>query len=614
MNRPKQTILVGLLLAASVTYGCKNFLDSPPQGSLNDLTLQSESGVQATLIGAYRMLGGNNDWGSAPSNWAFATVPSDESYKGSSFSDQPPIAELELYNWEGGQAQSYIGQKWAAVFEGVSRANATLRLLDQVVKANPSAISEAEQNSIRGEAKFLRAHFEFEAYQMWKNVPYYKEDAADYYQTNQGVDVVGNILADLDSATALLPATPWNGEKGRVTSWTAKAYKGKVQMFAGDYAGALATFKQFHDNGTDVAGEPYHLEDNYYLVWTATYRNGPETILAYQASVGSGGGTDGNNGNYGERLNLPYGDSYSTCCGFNNPTQNLVNFFRTDPATGLPLAIAEGDLSPLDASGAWNASDADFVGGPTNKVAVDPRLDWTVGRKGVPYKDWGLPDATWVRDSVSNLWYNPKKNAQEIASGGTATSGWTQTQLNNVPMHIYRYADLLLMEAEAMAQTGDLPGAMQIVNLIRDRAARAVQGCGLPADKALADNEVAMYPQCAGHTEIAVPMDDPTVTWANYRIGDYTSFPSKDYALTAIRYERRLELAMEGHRLFDLQRWGIAAPVLNSYIAKESTRIEYLADAQTVTEPKFDVYPIPQDQIELSTVGGQQKLVQNPGW
>jgi hypothetical protein len=158
---------------------------------------------------------------------------------------------------------------------------------------------------------------------------------------------------------------------------------------------------------------------------------GKETIFAYRASANDGE-PNGSNANFGERLNFPYSGSHFGCCGFNQPSQNLVNFFKVD-ANGLPLALTDAT---------WNASNANFAASKT--PAVDPRLDWTVGRDNVPYKDWGLYSvaAGWVRTGQWRF-YSPKKNAHEKASGGRHR--WlAPTQLNFVNIHLFRYADLLL--------------------------------------------------------------------------------------------------------------------------------------------------------------------------
>jgi hypothetical protein len=433
---------------------------------------------------------------------------------------------------------------------------------------------------------------------MWGNIPYYTETDEDFRKAGMDADAVpANLLSDLDQAIGLLPATPRNGQVGRATQWTAKAYKGRVQVYTGDYAGALTTLREVRGSG------PYALEQDYTRVWTGfeEFANGPETILAYNASANDGD-PNGNNANYGERLNFPHGGSPFGCCGFHQPSQNLVNFFAVD-ANGLPLALSDPN---------WNASDANLDASASATMLLDPRLDWTVGRDGVPYKDWGPHDASWIRDRTFSGPYSPKKNVHENASGAQSAVGWAPAQQNSVNIHIFRYADLLLLLAEAEVEAGALESARLIVNEIRARAGVAAQGCGFGART---EGLVALYPACDGDARMAVPINDPSILWADYEIGQYTPamWTDQAFARTAVQYERRLELAMEGERFFDLRRWEIAEQVLNDYIADEQRRKVFLASAQTF-EARHSLYPIPNDQIELSKVGGEETLKQNLGW
>jgi starch-binding outer membrane protein, SusD/RagB family len=591
-----------VILAGAAAYGCSDFLENAaaPQGTLDQGTLATRTGVEGTLIAAYRALdcttSTNSNWGCAASNWVWGSVASDDSYKGSDGGDQPPINDIEGYRWGTPNAETYLNTKWTQVYEGVVRSNATLRLLAQVVAASPGELSAADAAGIEGEALFLRAHYHFEAWRMWGRIPYYREDDTDFRKPNlTSAEVVTELLADLDAAIAKLPTAPRNNQKGRATQWTAKAYKGRLQVYAGQFQDAVTTLQDVRNNG------PYELQPSFDQVWSGfqEYSNGPETIFAYQASSNDGE-PNGDNGNWGERLNFPYSGSHFGCCGFNQPTQNLVNFFRVD-AAGLPLA--------LSAPGSWNASNANFAAGDLSPV--DPRLDWTVGRDHVPFKDWGLYlcssnqsqciDEAWVRDPANGGPYGPKKNVHEKASGAEQLSGgWAPTQQNSVNIHLFRYADLLLLLAEAMVERSDLAGALAIVNEIRARAAVTAQGPG--ADRAT----------------MAVPINSSSITWAVYRVSPYPAFPSQAYAREAVRAERRLELAMEGQRFFDLRRWGIADDILNGYVngiggGAEETRRLYLVQAALV-EDKHQLYPIPQVQIFLSKVGSQETLTQNPGW
>ncbi len=416
----KNRLLVGtaiLTIMSGGFYGCNNFLDTNaiPQGTLDEGTLSTAAGVEGTLIAAYRALdcpAAGGSWGCAASNWVWGSVAADDSYKGSDSGDQPPINDIEGYHWSAPNGQDYINEKWTISYEGVSRANATLRLLKKVLAAHPEQLSAADAKSIEGEALFLRAHYHFEAYRMWGNIPYYREDETDFRKANEtSAAAIADILSDLDAAIALLPTTA--RAKGRAGQW---------------------------------------------------------------------------NGNFGERLNFPYSGSHFGCCGFNQPSQNLVNFYRVD-AAGLPLALSSPGNDPTNPGGTWNANDNAFEGG--NLAAVDPRLDWTVGRNKVPYKDWGLVKVTtgsdsWVRDIGNGGPYTPKKNAHEKASGAEQVAGgWAPTQQNSVRIHLFRYADMLLLLAEAQVESGNFAAALPLVNLIRTRAGVTAQGCGAGADSVL---------------------------------------------------------------------------------------------------------------------------------
>jgi len=232
------------------------------------------------------------------------------------------------------------------------------------------------------------------------------------------------------------------------------------------------------------------------------------------------------------------------------------------------------------------------------KSSCPSRRPWigTVGRDGVPYKDWGNHAAGWIRSPSYGGPYSPKKNVHEKASGAASTVGWVPIQLNSVNMHLFRYADMLLLLAEAEVESGSLENARTIVNEIRTRAGVRAQGRG------------------TDRSTIAVPINDPSITWAQYQIGLYTTpFASQAAARTAVRYERRAELAMEGQRFFDLKRWGIAEQTLNAYLAVEKTRRLYLAAAEPFGSRHL-LYPIPAIQIELSKVGNESRLTQNTGW
>ena len=531
---------------------------------MDQTTLADQNGLEANLIAAYSMLDGYadyGDWGTAASNWIFGSVASDDAYKGSEPGDQQPTTDIEFYQWSTGGADSYLRDKWRVLYDGISRANSTLRLIENV-----EGVSDEDKNRIRGEALFLRAHYHFDAYKMWKNIPYYTEMVEGFREPNDQ-DVLPLIIADFQEAVALLPEA--QDEPGRATQWSAKAYLGKAMLYGEDFTAARDMLSDVVDNG------PYALEDCYHDVFSATSDNGPETVLAYQASSDDGD-DDGDNGNYSDRLTFPHSGSPLGCCGFHQPSQNLVNAYKVD-ANGLPLldgSFNDADVTPAD--------------------AVDPRLDWVVGRDDVPFLDWGIHAPGWIRDRSYGGPYSAKKSVYEQGSGAGGSVGWSPYQLHSMNLYLLRYADVVLMLAEAEVEVGSLDRAQELVNMVRARAANCAQG---PDGVAL-----------------TTTIDDAAITWANYNIGQYTTpWTDQATARTAVRMERRLELALEGHRFFDLRRWGIAKQVLNDYLAVEKGRRNYL-NAASPYEDRHDLYPLPTFEIEISTENGEDRLVQNPNW
>jgi len=233
-------------------------------------------------------------------------------------------------------------------------------------------------------------------------------------------------------------------------------------------------------------------------------------------------------------------------------------------------------------------------------MTIDPRMDWTTGRDNVPFKDWGLHAAGWIRDASFSGPYSPKKNVHEKSSGAQSSVGWVNTQLNSVNIHLFRYADLLLLLAEAEIEAGTLANATQLVNDVRTRAGVRAQGPGTSA------------------ADMAIPINDARITWAQYKVGLYPVFASQAAARLAVKAERKIELAMEGQRFFDLKRWGELETTLNGYLngvggGNEKSRRNYLASAAPLEARHYN-FPIPATQLQLSTVGGEVRVPQNTGW
>jgi starch-binding outer membrane protein, SusD/RagB family len=226
---------------------------------------------------------------------------------------------------------------------------------------------------------------------------------------------------------------------------------------------------------------------------------------------------------------------------------------------------------------------------------VDPRLDFTVGRRSVPYHDWGTePGRDWVRDVTYGGPYTPKKNtyfkSEDGSTGGKVGWGFSSNALNYT---IMRYADVLLMAAEAEIEVGSLPVALGYINLVRARA-----GANAPSNTA----------------PYFVAANDPSVTWGTYKVASYGAFADQAAARTAVRFERKLELGMEGHRFFDLVRWGIAGAELNPYLTVEGVRRASALASTAFTVGKHEYFAVPAAAIAQSYKDGVPTLTQNPGY
>jgi len=556
---------IAFALMGIVFFSCsEDFLDTPPQGTLAQSTLASGvAGVETSLISAYKSLHGwtadwsISPWGAAPTNQIFGSIASDDAYTGTEPTDGVDQRQLELYQWTSSNPQ--LNPKFVVVYEGIARSNATIGLARDLE-------DRAEGDRIEGEATFLRAHFHFDAWKVWKNIPYYTQDDTDFRKSNSE-DVLPLIIADLQSAINLLPDEA--SQIGRVDKMKARAYLGRVQLYAGNYSAAKSELDAVVNSGRWGLFDCFH--DNF----LESSENGIESVFAIQFSVNDGS-PDGHNARFADRLGMAHGGSPFGCCGFHQPSQNLVNAFKTD-ANGLPMPAT--------------FNDADYD--PANDSA-DPRLDWTVARPGVHALNYGEYVTDWVRAPDYAGPYSGKKSM--YPEGSDFQSGtWAGTQLHGLNFDLIRYADVLLMLAEAEVQTGGLERARELVNMIRTRAGNCVQG-----------NDSGNY--------ILTDINDPSVNWANYSVGTYDSpWTDASAAMTAVKMERRVELAMEGWRWFDLVRWGEMVDVMNAYFAVEGTKRDFINGAETV-EAKHNMWPLPNVQIELSQIDGSPQLTQNPGY
>ncbi len=647
-NKITISFLVTIIIVGALACK-KNFLDKALTGPVTQQSLANKAGVEGLLIGAYSLLdgvgaagttgvpgltapdGSGGVWEGSADNWIFSSVPGGDDHKGSFQQDQGAyFLPVQAYNAD--PSNLYLNDKWIIVYASVQRCNDVLKTMALV---KDGSLTPADTLRIRAEAVFLRAIYHLEAKKMWNNIPFIDESidvAANNYLVPNTVDAWPRIEADFQFAADHLPEL--QPEIARGNSWAAKAFLAKCYMYEHKFTEAFTLLKDIIANGKTTKGEKYDLLPHYSDNFNAAFKNNREAVFSAQQSVQDNAG--GQNGNGGDVLNFPYGGP-TTCCGFNQPSYSLANSFKTDDVTGLPLLdnFNDNDIRSDEGIDSW-AYTLDGSDHPQNKDtfttysgALDPRIDWSLGRRGIPYLDWGLPPGqSWIRDQVNAGPYIPIKQVVTKAQQGTlaeAYGGWAPNQATANNYAYIRFAQILLWAAECAAQATDLATATTYVNQVRQRNAD-------PSTWVHQYNKNSYGVQDAALGFSSTPA-------ANYKIGLYPVFASKEYALKAIYFENKLETSSEGHRFFDLVRWNIADVELNAYVKHETeynhsfnpafvifydplgTPKGNLAIPSSPVTPaaKFikgrsEYYAIPQPQIDASLAGGKSSLTQNPGY
>ena len=563
----KEKLYIALISTAFLFGGCsKDFLTKVPQGELVTEQITSGDGVEALLLGAYGIMNGNvsGTWGnyaSAPSQWVFGELTSDNAHKGSDEKDQPAMNNLE--SLKPSAINDQLIAMWQVYYEGVNRCNATLRLLKQD-QSSTKEISAQRAVEIEAESKMLRGHYYFFLWRVFKSLPYIDENTTfdEAKVKPNDTDIYDKIIEDVKFAVDKLPVTKFKGESGRMDKNIAKAYLGKLYLYQGKHALALPLFEEVIGS-KDLLSMPF--QNNFDI----DKEDGPEAIMVSKHAINPNG--SGDNANVGDMLSGLYGTSPVGCCGFYQPTIDLANVYQVD-ANGLPYLNGEYRTTP-------NTSDMQLTGKAKTDykvdvtLRVDPRLDYTVGRRGVPYLDYGImPGDDWIRDaSFAGPFVGMKTMIKQSQFPGNVVAG--ENYITGLDVNIIRLADVILMAAECAVEASDLEKARKYVNIVRERANT------LPRKQ-------------VGGVDVA-----------NYLVKPYPTFPDQAYARNAVRMERRLELALEGHRYFDLVRWGIAKQVLESYSAFEAKFLPYYGGL--TYQPHNAYFPIPQTEIDRS--GGTLK-------
>lgn len=582
----KLSIIMASVFLMAISFSCADsFLDKKPLGSTSEDVFYSEKGVNALLTGAYSMVKGSAlwsvSWGASITNWTYGSVASDDAGKGSYIGDQIPVNEIEQWNMS--TTNNYPADKWLLnIGMGVNRCNIVLN----VITKTPT-LAAATATELQAEARFLRGLYYFESWLVFGDkIPLIPEDKVDVANTISNDNPAGAVLKfiedDLAFAAANLPAK--QSQPGRATKWAAKALAARAYMQVLDYASAKPLLDDIITNGG------FTLADKFFDNFRIAKNNNSESIFEIQRNVNDI--NESLNGEMGIGLNAPYAPELGMCCGFHQPTQNLANAFKVD-AAGLPLFDTFNNTDLKNDAGI--ASGDEFI--PATDL-LDPRIDFTMGRRGLPYMDWGIMRGSdWIRDQAwggpyvtveKTFFYKAERNSL------STTTGW-QTGINANNFRYLRLGHILLWRAEVAASEGDLATALNYVNQIRTRAGKEVVMGKVNlyklGDKSINDGDT--WKQYVDFTKPA----------ANYKIGTYTAFASKDEAMKAVQWEQRLEFATEGMRFFDLRRWDKAKPgsmkaTLEAF-ALADQRVRPLVMKGATFDEKDKYQPIPQVQLDL---------------
>lgn len=620
-------IFLSTAIAATLAIGgssCSDFLEIDPVGAVSEATLTTKEGVNYAITGLYSSLNlpaatTNSYFGGSLSNYTYGDVMGGDANKGSTAADQSDFTLLETYSFT--TDNSYILRKWQAVYDAVMRANNVMHLANKI-QDELSAVKGQEKDFYTeaiAQARFIRGFYLFEGIKNFgAAIPYVSlEDfEASVNPLVGNVDESGNyiyiwdkVAEDLQFAYDNLPSA-WPSESGRANKWAAGAFLAKLRIFqSSPYNGTNATSNHWADakqlletiiaNGVDSRGTKYCLAPSYETLYTAGESDWTgESVFDVQMAIsGTQYYTNAINGSSHISLSGKIGSGW----GFFQPSYDLVNAHQVN-ADGLPY---------LDKSYQTKTSVTEIDGNnvPHTDLAIftDPRLDVSTGRFNVPYMDWDIPTTIdgWIRDLANGGPFLNKKNLPKKADKGglsLSTSGGSTAK----NFHLMRVAELYLLYAEACIETGDLETAREYINKVRTRAS---QSCIMAADP---NNDMAATTS-SYVLEDKVNGNNIANAAANYRVGLYPAAGwTKDKATKALRFERRIELAMEGHHWYDLVRWGTASEELgntgNGFLAYEK---QYLLKYQAATYPdRLVTLPIPNDEI----VTMEGILVQNENW
>ena len=555
-----------MVAACLSATSCNDFIEVEPEGVINEeLAMENP---EKMVTSAYAMLG--DCWFSYPFNlWPYGDVASDDCLKGGSGTTDTGYHPMEIWSTLTSTPGEF-DELWYRLYCAISRCN---RALVSVAEYGEDKLGAEKARQRDAEVRFLRAHFYFKLITMFRQIPWideqvYKNNTQEQTRNDEFTyeQLFQKIINDFKVAYDVLPANQTDG--GRVNKIAAASYLAKCYLTLAWGDGYEATNGVAHINQeymqkvveytNDVVSSQYGYLEDFGDIFLPEYKNSKESIFAVQCSDYKDDNTTFGRANWSNMLNGCWG-MWSCGWDFHKPSQNLVSAFKTK--NGLP------DFDNYD-----KTIDYPVNGAPTTQK-WDPRLFHTVGMPTFPYKYEEAYTMTKGNSRTPNTYgyYTSLKEVPQRSKGETYNSPWQAFDMND---YVLRYSDVMLMRAEALIETGQLAEARTIINDIRQRAKNSVaKHIQYAADQC----EIALYPT--------------------------TYFNDKETARKCLQWERRLELAMENGRYFDLRRWGIASKTLNAYFETEQhdvydgqTYAQYLKDAH-YTAGKNEFYPVPYNQL-----------------
>ena len=606
-----------ILIAGFGLTSCSDFLSVRPVGSTDEVTFLTREGVDQVITSMYaKMYGGGQN--ATLVNLVWGDVLGAAANKGSTASDQPDWASLEMYSIS--TNNSYFNAKWRDCYNGVFKANVVISLANKIEDELRGYAGEEKDfyTEAIAQARFIRGLYHFECIKVFgAAVPYVgtEEYASSVNPKVSNVDESGNYIyiwdkveEDLQYAYDNLPDT-WAVERGNINKWAAAAMLAKVKIYrASPYnnnngAGVVSKWTEAKNllevimaNGKQNDGKKFTLANTYEELWVAGKSDwtGESVFDLQEAIVGTQGETNSTPG--GIYYIGMAGALGAAGFGFYMPTYDIVHSHMVD-ANGLPLI----DLSYRDKP-AISTIEGSTISTDLS-VFMDPRVDLSTGRFGTPYWDYTVLSsvAGWIRDLANGGPFLNKKYIKKRADNGSHSVA-TVAVSSDKNTHLIRYAEILLWYAEVLIETGNHQGACEYVNQVRARAANWYLQAADPANMTPTTSSWILDDKVNGTTGANAA--------GNYRIGLWpeSQFATKEGALTALRFERQIELCLEGHHWFDYARWGIAGTKLNSYLEFEKQHMSKFSTS--VYNPAWVMWPIPQQQI----ITMEGVLVQNEVW